>query len=106
MHPPLPVRARATVGNINGDVTRGNSVVACRPNARRQTGNPIMNTVRQIPDPDHPLLPVARAYVNYFTPTVTGAHNVPETGPALVIGNHSSIYWAPEVWLTYLSMMD
>ncbi|MBB5918479.1 1-acyl-sn-glycerol-3-phosphate acyltransferase [Nocardia transvalensis] len=65
-----------------------------------------MNTVRQIPDPDHPLLPVARAYVNYFTPTVTGSHNVPETGPALVIGNHSSIYWAPEIWLTYLSMLD
>ncbi|MFJ1461021.1 1-acyl-sn-glycerol-3-phosphate acyltransferase [Nocardia wallacei] len=63
-------------------------------------------TTRKIPDPNHPLLPLARAYTNYFTPTVTGAQHVPESGPALIIGNHSSIYWAPEVWITLLTMMD
>ncbi|MBF6175215.1 1-acyl-sn-glycerol-3-phosphate acyltransferase [Nocardia blacklockiae] len=64
-----------------------------------------MNT-RKYPDPDHPLLPLARAYVNYFTPTVTGAQHVPASGPALIIGNHSSIYWAPEIWTTLLTMLD
>ncbi|WP_067705012.1 lysophospholipid acyltransferase family protein [Nocardia jejuensis] len=65
-----------------------------------------MNENKTIPDPNHPLLPVARAYTNYFTPTVTGIENVPTSGPALVIGNHSSIYWAPEVWVTFMATMD
>ncbi|MFI1919773.1 lysophospholipid acyltransferase family protein [Nocardia sp. NPDC020380] len=57
-------------------------------------------------NPDHPLMPLARAYTNYFTPTVTGLENLPASGPALVIGNHSSIYWAPEVWITFMAMME
>ncbi|WP_280269097.1 lysophospholipid acyltransferase family protein [Nocardia wallacei] len=65
-----------------------------------------MSNPRQIPDPNHPLLPLARAYVNYFTPTVTGIEHLPASGPALIIGNHSSIYWAPEVWITFMAMMD
>ncbi|MFF2549368.1 1-acyl-sn-glycerol-3-phosphate acyltransferase [Nocardia sp. NPDC058058] len=32
--------------------------------------------------------------------------NLPAAGPALVIGNHSSIYWAPEVWITFMAAMD
>ncbi|WP_157393513.1 lysophospholipid acyltransferase family protein [Nocardia terrae] len=59
-----------------------------------------------IPDPNHPLMPLARAYTDYFTPTVTGVENLPASGPALVIGNHSSIYWAPEVWITFMAMLD
>ncbi|GAB4587140.1 lysophospholipid acyltransferase family protein [Nocardia sp. IFM 10818] len=65
-----------------------------------------MNDTKVIPDPNHPLLPLARAYTNYFTPTVTGVENVPAAGPALIIGNHSSIYWAPEVWITFMAMME
>jgi len=65
-----------------------------------------MNTPPQIPDPNHPLLSFARAYMNYFTPRVSGLENLPAQGPALVIGNHSSIYWAPEVWITYMAMLD
>lgn len=65
-----------------------------------------MNAPRQLPDPNHPLLPIARAYMSYFTPRVTGLENLPTSGPALVIGNHSSIYWAPEVWITFMSMLD
>ena len=45
-----------------------------------------MNSRRKLPDPHHPLFPVARAYMNYFTPRVTGRHHLPVTGPALVIG--------------------
>ncbi len=65
-----------------------------------------MNTRRKLPDPKHPLFPVARAYMNYFTPRVSGLQNLPVTGPALVIGNHSSIYWAPEIWVTFMAMLD
>lgn len=65
-----------------------------------------MSETMKRPDPNHPLLPLARAYTNYFTPTVSGLENLPASGPALVIGNHSSIYWAPEVWITFMSMME
>ncbi|WP_330181715.1 acyltransferase family protein [Nocardia sp. NBC_01503] len=65
-----------------------------------------MNNAPVLPNPNHPLLPVARAYTNYFTPKVIGIENLPAAGPALVIGNHSSIYWAPEVWITFMAAMD
>ncbi|NUS44963.1 MAG: acyltransferase family protein [Mycobacteriaceae bacterium] len=65
-----------------------------------------MSPTREIPRRDHPLLPVARAYTNYFTPSVEGLENLPATGPALVVGNHSSIYWCPEVWVTFLAMLE
>ncbi|SUA72728.1 2-acyl-glycerophospho-ethanolamine acyltransferase [Nocardia otitidiscaviarum] len=65
-----------------------------------------MSTTTQVPDPNHPLLPLARAYTSYFTPKVSGLENLPASGPALVIGNHSSIYWAPEVWITFMAMME
>ncbi|NNH69572.1 acyltransferase family protein [Nocardia uniformis] len=65
-----------------------------------------MSTTTQIPDPNHPLLSFARTYTSYFTPEVSGLENLPTSGPALVIGNHSSIYWAPEVWITFMAMMD
>ncbi|MQY22204.1 lysophospholipid acyltransferase family protein [Nocardia macrotermitis] len=65
-----------------------------------------MHIPTTLPDPDHPLIPVARAYARYFTPSVTGLEHLPTSGPALIIGNHSSIYWAPEVWITFLTMLD
>ncbi|WP_024803420.1 1-acyl-sn-glycerol-3-phosphate acyltransferase [Nocardia sp. BMG51109] len=65
-----------------------------------------MTETRQHPEPDHPLLRLGRAYVSYFTPTVTGAQHVPASGPAVIVGNHSSIYWAPEVWITFMTMLD
>ncbi|WP_067893783.1 lysophospholipid acyltransferase family protein [Nocardia vaccinii] len=65
-----------------------------------------MNTPTTLPDPDHPLILAGRAYTKYFTPRVTGLENLPTSGPALIIGNHSSIYWAPEVWITFMAMLD
>ncbi|MFF3572959.1 lysophospholipid acyltransferase family protein [Nocardia jiangxiensis] len=65
-----------------------------------------MNIPAPMPDLDHPLIPVARAYTKYFTPRVTGLENLPTAGAALIIGNHSSIYWAPEVWITFMTMLD
>ncbi|MEU0542212.1 lysophospholipid acyltransferase family protein [Nocardia sp. NPDC005978] len=65
-----------------------------------------MDKTPVLPDPNHPLLPFARAYTSYFTPTVTGIENLPASGPALIIGNHSSIYWAPEVWVTFMAALD
>lgn len=47
-----------------------------------------------------------RAYTRYFSPEVRGVENVPASGPALVVGNHSAVFYMPEVWTTALAIID
>jgi 1-acyl-sn-glycerol-3-phosphate acyltransferase len=47
-----------------------------------------------------------RAYTRYFSPEVRGLHHLPPSGPALVVGNHSSVFYMPEVWVTSLAIID
>ncbi len=35
----------------------------------------------------------------YFSPEVRGLENVPETGPVLVVGNHSGLMYLPDFWI-------
>jgi 1-acyl-sn-glycerol-3-phosphate acyltransferase len=43
-------------------------------------------------------LPAIACYTSYFTPEVRGLERVPATGPVLLVGNHSGLYYMPEVW--------
>ncbi len=51
-------------------------------------------------DPDfiRRYLPAIARYTSYFTPEVRGLDRLPVDGPALVIGNHSCLFYMPEVW--------
>ena len=51
-------------------------------------------------DPDfiRRLLPAIAAYTSYFTPEVRRLDRVPVDGPALLVGNHSGLFYMPEVW--------
>jgi 1-acyl-sn-glycerol-3-phosphate acyltransferase len=51
-------------------------------------------------------LPLVRAYTSYFSPQVRGAENLPRSGPVLLVGNHSGLYWMPDVWVTALAMLQ
>jgi 1-acyl-sn-glycerol-3-phosphate acyltransferase len=44
-------------------------------------------------------LPAAARYTSYFTPEVRGRDRLPIDGPALVVGNHSCLFYMPEVWV-------
>ena len=44
-------------------------------------------------------------YVNYFSPEVRGQGNVPATGPALVVGNHSGLFYMPDAWVVGLEVV-
>lgn len=44
-------------------------------------------------------------YVNYFSPEVRGQAHLPASGPALVIGNHSGLFYMPDVWLVGLEIV-
>ena len=47
-----------------------------------------------------------RAYTRYFSPEVRGLEHLPADGPALVVGNHSGLFYMPEVWIAALSIVD
>ena len=43
-------------------------------------------------------LPAIARYTGYFTPEVRGLDRLPPDGPVLLVGNHSGLYYMPEVW--------
>jgi len=45
-------------------------------------------------------LPAIARYASYFTPEVRGLDRLPADGPVLVVGNHSCLFYAPEVWVS------
>jgi 1-acyl-sn-glycerol-3-phosphate acyltransferase len=52
-------------------------------------------------DPDfvrRQIAPVNRL-TQYFSPQVEGIENLPATGPVLVVGNHSCLFYMPDVWV-------
>jgi len=44
-------------------------------------------------------------YVNYFSPEVRGQENLPDSGPVLVIGNHSNLFYMPDAWVVGLEII-
>lgn len=50
-------------------------------------------------------LPAVTGFVNLFSPEVRGTENLPATGPVLVIGNHSGLYYMPDAWLVGLEIV-
>ncbi len=57
-------------------------------------------------DPDfvrRMVAPTAR-YVRYFSPEVRGIENLPATGPVLLVGNHSCLFYMPDTWAVALAI--
>ena len=44
-------------------------------------------------------------YVNYFSPEVRGRDHLPAQGPALVVGNHSTLFYMPDAWVVGLEII-
>lgn len=58
-------------------------------------------------DPDYirRQLPAVTRYVNYFSPEVRGQDNIPATGPVVIVGNHSCLFYMPDVWVVGLEIL-
>jgi 1-acyl-sn-glycerol-3-phosphate acyltransferase len=48
----------------------------------------------------------AGAFLRWFSPSVQGIGNVPVDGPVLVVGNHSGVYFMPDVFVTSRALAD
>ena len=49
-------------------------------------------------------IPLGRALTGYFSPEVRGVENIPASGPVLIVGNHSGMFWMPDAWVTGMAV--
>jgi hypothetical protein len=52
------------------------------------------------------MLPAIGWYAGYFSPEVRGLDRLPAAGPVLVVGNHSCLFYMPEVWVSARAIME
>jgi 1-acyl-sn-glycerol-3-phosphate acyltransferase len=69
------------------------------PLARRIATGRTDTSLERDPDYIRRQLPSIARYTSYFTPEVRGLDLLPANGPALVVGNHSCLFYMPEVWV-------
>jgi len=50
------------------------------------------------------LAPLVARYVGFFQPEVRGTEHLSERGPLLLVGNHSSTCFMPDMWITALAI--
>ena len=48
--------------------------------------------------------PVER-YASFFSPEVRGVEHLPKDGPVLLVGNHSGLFYMPDLWITALAVV-
>ena len=69
------------------------------PLARRIAAGRADTSIERDPEYIRRQLPAIARYTSYFTPEVRGLDLLPADGPALVVGNHSCLFYMPEVWV-------
>ena len=42
--------------------------------------------------------------LRYFSPEVRGIDNIPASGPVLIVGNHSCLFYMPDTWVVALAL--
>jgi len=53
----------------------------------------------------HRMVGTVERYASFFFPEVRGIDNLPRTGPVLVVGNHSGLFYMPDVFITGLAVV-
>ena len=69
------------------------------PLARRIAAGRADATLGRDPEFIRRSLPAVAGYTRYFSPEVRGCERLPAAGPVLVVGNHSCLFYMPEVWV-------
>ena len=66
------------------------------------TGNPVGRDPALI----RSQLPLGRLVTGYFSPELRGIANVPVTGPVLLVGNRSGMYYMPDAWVAGMALAE
>ena len=93
----MPGRVAPEPASTNA--ARDASAPLLRPLGRRIAVARADAAVQRDPDFIRKQLPAIARYTSYFTPEIRGLDMVPADGPALVVGNHSCLFYMPEVWI-------
>jgi 1-acyl-sn-glycerol-3-phosphate acyltransferase len=93
-------RAAEPVSRPVGVLDRQLSLVAQRAEHERVAGQ-----FHRDPAFIRRLAPLIARYAGFFQPEVRGIEHLPETGPVLLVGNHSSTTFMPDMWITVLAIL-
>jgi len=85
---------------------RGLSARVLAPLSRRIAAGRADTSGQRDPDFIRRQLPAIARYTSYFTPEVRGLDRLPADGPALLVGNHSCLFYMPEVWTCGQAVMS
>lgn len=75
------------------------------PLSRRVATERVAPVFRRDPETIRRNLSLISRLASYFSPEVTGIENLPRTGPVLIVGNHSCLFYMPDAWITGLSIL-
>ena len=76
------------------------------PLSRRIAARRADTSLQRDPDFIRRQLPAIARYTSYFTPEVRGLDRLPAEGPVLLVGNHSCLFYMPEVWTCGQAIMS
>ncbi|MGO8869843.1 MAG: 1-acyl-sn-glycerol-3-phosphate acyltransferase [Acidimicrobiales bacterium] len=65
---------------------------------------PNAETTGRDPDFVRRVVPAVARFVGYFSPEVRGLEHLPATGPVLLVGNHSCLFYMPDTWVVGLAI--
>ncbi len=87
-------------GQVSGGVLAPLSALIAQRIADERDGE----TLTRDPDFVSRLVPPVQQFVRYFSPEVRGIENLPASGPVLVVGNHSCLFYMPDTWVVALAI--
>ncbi len=91
--------SRAAVQDAGPQQSRGPHAKMLAPLARWIAAGRADTSRQRDPDFIRRHLPAIARYTSYFTPEVRGLDRLPAEGPVLVVGNHSCLFYMPEVFV-------
>lgn len=91
--------------NVIADVASGVVRASLAPLERRATDAHELWSAGRDPEFIRSQVPIVEAALRYFAPEVRHLERLPETGAVLVVGNHSGLFYMPDMWVTGLAIL-
>ncbi len=103
---PTPEPAGPTPEPAGPKADRDLSAWVLTPLVQRIAAARADSTLQRDPEFIRRQLPTIARYTSYFTPEVRGLDRLPASGPVLVVGNHSGLFYVPEAWICGQALMS